>query len=267
MIQDRFFTRDGVRLRYRDEGAGPAVMLLHGWTLDLQMWDLQARALCDRYRVIRLDRRGFGLSSGHPSVEEDVADLSTLCGLLDLKRVALVGMSQGARAAVGFAQAHPTAVSCLVLDGPPDFDIDGKSDVPLAHYRELVRTRGMDAFRREWQRHPLTRLQTQDQEVRTLLEATLARYRGLDLLEAPSDTASPETPGFDAMQVPVLVLYGDHESPGRAAAARALAARLPNGRHVVIDHAGHMPNLDNPDSYNAQVRDFLAGHTAPSLTR
>jgi pimeloyl-ACP methyl ester carboxylesterase len=243
-------------------------MLLHGWTLDLQMWDLQARALSDRFRVIRLDRRGFGLSSGHPSVAQDVADLSTLCGLLDLERVAFVGMSQGARAAVAFAQAHPTAVSCLVLDGPPDFDRDGKSDVPLARYRELVRTRGMEAFRREWQRHPLTRLQTKDPAVRTLLEETLARYRGLDLLEAPSDTASiPETHGLDSLKVPVLVLYGDHESPGRAAAARALAARLPDGRHVVIDHAGHMPNLDNPNDYNAQVRDFLARHTAASLTR
>ncbi len=267
-MQDRFFKRDDVRLRYRDDGTGPAVMLLHGWTLDLQMWDLQARALCDRFRVIRLDRRGFGLSSGHPSVEQDVEDLSTLCGLLDIERVAIVGMSQGARAAVAFAQIHPTAVSCLVLDGPPDFDSDGNSDVPLARYRELVRTRGMDAFRHEWRRHPLTRLQSEDQEVRALLDATIARYRGLDLLAPPSDAAAtPETRRLDSLQVPVLVLYGDHESPGRAAAARALAARLPKGRHVVIDRAGHMPNLDNPDSYNALVRDFLSRHTAVLLTR
>jgi pimeloyl-ACP methyl ester carboxylesterase len=267
-MHDRFFTRDGVRLRYRDEGAGPAVVWLHGWTLDLQMWDLQARALCDQFRVIRLDRRGFGLSSGRPCVEQDVEDLSDFCDLLGLARVAFVGMSQGARAAVAFAQTHPAAVSCLVLDGPPDFAIDGKSDVPLAHYRDLVRTQGLDAFRHEWLRHPLTRLQTTDHAARAMLKATLARYRGLDLLEGPADRAAmPQLPRLDSLQVPVLILYGEHESPGRAAAARALATRLPNARHVVIEGAGHMPNLDNPGSYNAQVRAFLAGHAAASLTR
>lgn len=267
-MQDQVFTRDGVRLRYRDQGAGPAVMWLHGWSLDLQMWDRQAQALCDQFRVIRLDRRGFGLSSGYPSVEQDVEDLSALCHMLGLARVALVGMSQGARAAVAFAQAWPAAVSCLVLDGPPDFDIGSRSDVPLAHYRELVRGQGMDAFRREWQRHPLTRLHTRDHAVRETLVAILARYRGLDLLEPPSVPATvPETSGLDALQMPVLILYGDHESPGRARAARALAQRLPNGQHVVIQGAGHMPNLDNPESYNAQVRAFLAAHATESLTR
>ncbi|HEV2701488.1 MAG TPA: alpha/beta hydrolase [Steroidobacteraceae bacterium] len=266
-MQDRFFTRDGVRLRYRDEGQGPAVMWLHGWTLDLQMWDLQTRALSNQFRLIRLDRRGFGLSSGRPSVEQDVEDLTALCGLLGLERMAFVGMSQGARAAVAFAQVRPTAVSCLVLDGPPDFDLSGGSELPLAHYRELVRSQGMEAFRQEWRRHPLARLQTDNHEVRDLLAATIARYRGLDLLEPPSAAAAvPAAAGIDSLQVPVLILQGDHESPGRAAAAMALAARLPDARRVVIDNAGHMPNLDNPDSYNAQVRAFLARHAGGALT-
>ncbi|HEY4973605.1 MAG TPA: alpha/beta fold hydrolase, partial [Steroidobacteraceae bacterium] len=88
---DRYFNADGARLRYRDEGAGPAVLLVHGWTLDLAMWDSLVAALRSSFRVIRLDRRGFGLSSGRPSIERDVADVDALWGHLALREAALVG--------------------------------------------------------------------------------------------------------------------------------------------------------------------------------
>jgi pimeloyl-ACP methyl ester carboxylesterase len=231
------------------------------------MWELQAQSLRDQFRVIRLDRRGFGRSSGRPSQEKDVDDLFALCSFLGLERVALVGMSQGARAAVAFAQAMPAAVSCLVLDGPPDFATDS-GEVPMVHYRELVRAQGLEAFRREWQRHPLTQLRGANPEVRAMLDTMIARYPGRDLLDGePQAAAPPEPAALEALQVPVLILYGDHESPGRAAAAKALAARLPNARRAVIADAGHMPNLDNSDSYNATVRAFLARHSTLPVIR
>jgi len=61
---DQFVVVDGARLRFRDEGRGPAVLLVHGWTLDLEMWDPLVSALRDAFRLIRLDRRGHGLSRG-----------------------------------------------------------------------------------------------------------------------------------------------------------------------------------------------------------
>src|SRR5215469_7886992 len=108
---DLFVVVNGVRLRFRDEGEGPAVLLVHGWTLDLEMWDPQVAALRDRFRLIRLDRRGQGLSGGVPaSSERDSEDLSALCRHLGLTRVALLGMSQGARAVLGFASSAPERV-------------------------------------------------------------------------------------------------------------------------------------------------------------
>ncbi|HYL69994.1 MAG TPA: hypothetical protein VEY89_01675, partial [Candidatus Dormibacteraeota bacterium] len=59
---DQHLTVEGVRLRYRDEGQGPAVLLVHGWTLDLEMWEAQVAAWRDAFRLVRLDRRGHGLS-------------------------------------------------------------------------------------------------------------------------------------------------------------------------------------------------------------
>lgn len=263
-MQDRYFAHNDVQLRFRDEGEGPAVLWLHGWTLDLQMWDLQAQLLRDQFRMIRLDRRGFGLSAGRPCLDQDVQDLTALCSFLGLERVALVGMSQGARAAVAFAQATPAAVNCLVLDGPPNFDTT-RSEVPLGRFRELVRSEGMEAFRREWRRHPLTQLRTTNPQARAALEAMIMRYPGRDLLAPPSQLAPMPTPAaLESLQVPALIVYGDHESRSRAAAANALARRLPNAERAVIANAGHMPNLDNPQGYQAAVRAFLARHAAPA---
>ena len=52
-------------------------MFVHGWTLDLDVWEPQA-TLAAELRVVRYDRRGFGLSSGRPSLSKDVSDLGTL---------------------------------------------------------------------------------------------------------------------------------------------------------------------------------------------
>jgi len=264
---DRYFSTDGARLRYRDEGSGPAVLMVHGWTLDLEMWEPQLASLRDAFRLVRFDRRGFGLSSGRPSGAHDIADIGALCEHLAIRRVALIGMSQGVRAVLGFAQTAPDRISCLILDGPPDYDRSpspADDDVPLEHYRAVVQTRGMAPFRREWAAHPLLSLRTPDRRMRVLLNAMIQRYPGNDLVES---AAAAETPALSlltgAVSAPVLVVTGDQDLASRTRAANALAGRLPEAERAVIADAGHLPNLDNPKEYNAVVRAFLERHAAP----
>jgi pimeloyl-ACP methyl ester carboxylesterase len=264
---DQYFTTDGARLRYRDEGRGPAVILVHGWTLDLEMWEPQVLGLCDAFRVIRLDRRGFGSSSGQPSPARDVLDIRSLCAHLAVERVALVGMSQGARAATGFALAAPQMISCVILDGPPGHGrkpFAADDDVPLGHYRALVRSQGLGAFRREWAKHPLLSLRTRDPHMRAILSAMINRYPGNDLLEAAEARAVPAAgPPIGAVDVPMLIITGDHDLASRTSAANRLAEQSPGAERAVIPEAGHLSNLDNPQAYNAVVRAFLERHAAP----
>jgi pimeloyl-ACP methyl ester carboxylesterase len=263
---DQYFTTDGARLRYRDGGSGPPLLMVHGWTLDLDMWEPQVAALRDAFRLIRLDRRGFGLSSGRPSIAQDIADLGSLCARLGIGRIALLGMSQGVRAVLGYALAASANIACLILDGPPEHRANLKpadEEVPLDQYRTLVRTHGMSAFRREWAAHPLLSLRTGDARVREILGAMLLRYPGNDLrepVEAAGVTESSASLG--SLDVPLLVITGDHELPSRTQAANDLAAQFTRGTRAVIPDAGHLPNLDNPKAYNAVVRDFLERHAA-----
>lgn len=253
---DRFFTVAGVRLRYRDEGHGPALLWVHGWTLDLEMWNAQAAALCDRFRIVRLDRRGHGLSGDVSATERDALDLVALCNHLTLREVAVIGMSQGARVALQAAQAG-LSVRALILDGPPSLAGAAETDVPIERYRSLVRERGMTAFRREWAQHPLTRLRTHDPTAHALLLRMLTRYSGNDLRD-PAPAESADLPGRrPEPRMPTLVLGGQLDLPTRVRAADELARQLAAERAVIAD-AGHLANLDCPAAYSARCREFLS---------
>ena len=257
---DRFVVVDGARLRFRDEGRGPAVLLVHGWTLDLEMWDPQVSALRGAFRLIRLDRRGHGLSPGIAAPERDSEDLAALCQHLGLTRVALHGMSQGVRAVLGFPARAPEQVQALILDGPPPLDSAADPEVPLDQYAALVRTGGIEAFRHEWARHPLMQLRTRNPEARALLAAMLARYAGDDL-RLPASRAEPAARlRLESLTVPTLVLSGEYDLAGRKRAARRLTARLSHAELAEIPGAGHLPNLDSPDAYSKLCRQFLTHH-------
>jgi pimeloyl-ACP methyl ester carboxylesterase len=249
------------RLRVRTAGEGPAVLLVHGWALDLDMWTPQLAALANRYRLIAFDRRGFGLSSGTPGIDDDLADIEQLLATLGVDRVAVVGMSQGARVALRWAIENPARTTSLVLDGPPrDLLAVGRAqgEITLAAYRELVRNEGVEAFRKEWLDHPLMRLHTHDARMRTLVREIVDRYPGHDLLA--DDPPVVRLGDVERLDVPVLVVNGQYDSDTRVGAGAELARVLPHARLAVIPGAGHLSNLDSPAAYNKVLGEFFAGH-------
>ena len=139
--RDAYFLSGSVRLRFRDEGEGAPVVFIHGWTVDLDVWEPQAAALAKSMRVIRLDRRGFGLSDGTPDLVADCEDLRVLLDRIGVARATLVGASQGARVALAFAMREPERVMGIVLDGPPDEIGDaaatGGEDFSFEEFRQL----------------------------------------------------------------------------------------------------------------------------------
>lgn len=256
---DHYFEVAGARLRYRDEGAGPVVVLVHGWTLDLEMWEPQVAGLRRDFRLVRLDRRGHGLSGGLPDTTQDARDLGALCRHLGITHCSLVGMSQGARAVLGFASAAPPMVDALILDGPPLLETGESDDVPVAEFQALAQRAGMAAFRREWSRLPFVQLRTRDARAHALLAAMIERYPGHELLKSTAPTPAA-TLNLTSLDIPVLILLGEHDAPSRAQAADFLCAQLPHAQRVVIGDAGHLPNLDQPARYTDLCRAFLARH-------
>ena len=249
-------------LRVRDQGAGAPIVFIHGWTLDLDVWQPQAAAFAASHRVVRYDRRGFGLSQGLPGRAADAEDLRRLLDQLGPGPVALVGASQGARVALAHALRHPERISALVLDGPPDEVGDtenaGDEDFSIAEYRRLVAEQGVDAFRQAWRAHPLMRLHSDDAGAHALVAQMLERYPARDL-RGPAEPPPPPA-GVAALAKfprPVLVVNGEFDTTIRRRAGEAIARALPDAERVVIAGAGHLPNLDAPQAYNGALQAFL----------
>lgn len=261
----QFLPAAGALLRYRDEGCGPAVLLIHGWSLDLEMWEPQVAELGGSFRLVRFDRRGFGLSSGRASLDADAHDALALCDELQLDRIACVGMSQGARVALHLCRIAPERLSCVVLDGPPHLLAEGaiheEEDIPLGEYRDLILRGDIQTLRRRWARHPLMQLETGSAEARALLGRMAARYGGEDLLqEPPASEDHWDSAAAASVRTPALIVTGERDLPSRVQAADRLSEALPLAHRTSIAAARHLPNLDNPPSYNTILRAFLERH-------
>ena len=109
---------NGIDINYTIEGEGPVVTFSHSLACHLGMWDEQARALKDRFRVLRFDTRGHGQTSapaGAYSLDQMADDLHGLLGALGIKETHFVGLSMGGMIGQVFALKHPAMVQSLVL--------------------------------------------------------------------------------------------------------------------------------------------------------
>ena len=106
----------GTILNVEDQGAGTPVVLIHGLTLDCRMWWPQIPVLCETFRVIAYDVRGFG-QSDDPSDQPytDWQDLRALLDRLAIQRAHIAGLSRGGRVALEFARNCPERVLKMVL--------------------------------------------------------------------------------------------------------------------------------------------------------
>jgi 3-oxoadipate enol-lactonase len=254
---DRFLELDDARLRWRIEGSGPALLLLHGWALDLGSWDLVAPLLTREFTVLRFDRRGFGLSTGAPDIHRNVDDLAALLDAAGVERAALLGMSQGARLAIHFALRHPARVQALLLDGAPA--IEAETELPLLQYRQRLELQGESALQSAVLQHPLMQLHSASTSASGVLRAAVASYRGLDLLHPVARAAAPD---LRQINMPTLIINGSLDSAERRQAGRLLQESIVNAQCVELAGAGHLALLDDPRTYAEAVTAFLGNPRA-----
>lgn len=139
----RFINIDGVRIHYRDEGEGPAVLLLHANFGNLIGWDPWVDALKDSYRVVRMDFTSHGLTGPDPS--GDYTQKRTLeitekfIRAMELGTFSIAGTSMGGTMAIHFTHRHPEQIKNLILLSPGSLEgkertQSGRDQVPDAAY-------------------------------------------------------------------------------------------------------------------------------------
>lgn len=264
----RFVRLAGLDVHVRDEGTGPAVVLLHGMGASLHTWDAWAARLRDSLRVVRIDLPGYGLTGPFADRDYHVARyvpvLDALLDSLGLDRASFAGNSFGGEVAWRYALARPARVDRLILvdaagyppgEVPPLFRAARAPVIgpllarigPRWLYEQNLRSVYVD----------------QAQVTPALVDryAELARRAGNR--QAFLDRAlTEETFPFDslrALRAPTLILWGAKDPWIPVAMADTFAAYVKGARIVKYPNVGHLPMEEAAEASARDARAFLLG--------
>ncbi len=274
----QFMEIDGVRVHYRDEGEGPAVVLLHAHWSSLIMWDSWAEAMKESYRVIRFDMTSHGLTGPDPSgdytLERTVFLMEQLLERLEVDDMYLGGTSMGGTVAMHFAARHPERVNNLILISPGTLntritDPNKPLEVPkVADILTYITPRFLfsamlnqgfgdkekltDEMIDRW--HDMQ--MREDQRV-----AEMARMRQYVSGDVPKLMAK--------LTAPTLVMWGEANPVVPVEQAYKIVDLLPNAETElkIYDGVGHMAVLEAPEATSADARAYLDAQRADSVTQ
>lgn len=244
----------------------PTLLFIHGFPLDHTIWQPQVSAFAPAHPVLAPDLRGFGederLVPDTMTMDMYATDLKELLDAQGVDSVIPVGLSMGGYIAMAFAALWPERVHALALVNTRAGadDADGvKARLEMARSAE---ERGMALIARGMVPRLLADRTLQERpELGREMERTIARQSPAATAAAARGMAQrpDRTPWLRTFPKPVLVITGDQDKIMPLPTSQAMAEAAPHGRLVVLPHAGHLSNLENPAAFNAELRALMAG--------
>lgn len=244
----------------------PVLVLVHAFPLGAGMWDGQEKALPDGWRLLAPDLRGFGGSTigepdDEPAIDDYARDVIDLLSELGISRVVLGGCSMGGYAVLATLRRAPELARALIL-----VDTRATADSPegRANRRSmlaLLEREGPSGVGREMLPKLLgdtTRQQRPEIEplVRRLIKGqSPAALRGAILRMMQRPDARDLLP---TLHLPTLIVVGEEDELTPPADARVMADAIDGATLEIVPHAGHLPNLEQPELFNRTLRAFLS---------
>lgn len=270
---DRYVTVGGVELRYRDEGKGPVLLLLHGSRSTLNAWDGITARLKGKYRILRFDQPPFGLSgpltdAARKTIGSPEALVAGFLDKLGVQKTSVFGVSSGGTMAYYFAATYPDRVDSVILaNTPSDPVVTGKTASTAAIDAAVVAAKrdGYEA-RDFWSLYlnflygKPARLKpgTIDYYYTTNMRVPEPNPFGLHALTSNNAATLAHLHGVRA---PVLIVWGMRDLVLPAdTAGKALQGYLDHAKSVsfvALDSVGHYPPMESPDAVGDLVDAYL----------
>jgi 3-oxoadipate enol-lactonase len=255
---------NNIQLAYDDEGAGPAIVLVHGYPFNRTMWDEQAAELRNNYRVIRPDLRGHGeteSSEGPATMNLMAHDIASLLDHLRVSRAVIGGLSMGGYVTLAFHQLFPSRVEKLLLaDTRAQADTEEQKKV-REEQAQKIPAEGMagivDAMLPKLlapdtvSKRPEVVKRVRDMMLQTKPEGAAAALRGMAQRE-------DQTERLSQIDVPTLIVVGREDAITPVADSEKMHQAIANSKLIVIENAGHVSNIEQPEQFNRAMIEFLA---------
>lgn len=258
-------TANNITVSYTDEGPDDArtIIFIHGFPFKKEMWDNQMVVLNENFRVIAYDIRGHGnswLGTDDFSIELFVNDLLALMNVLEIEKTTLCGLSMGGYIALNAIQNHPNRFEALVL-----CDTSCKADSHEAKEKRMKAIEGIwkdgvemfadESLKNFFAQESFTTKKEVIAWVRDIIVSTADKsiVKTLLALSRRTETCTK----LSEIKVPVLILVGKQDKITPPEAAHFMHEKINGSVLYVIEHAGHLSNLENPKQFNNQLQNFI----------
>ena len=259
-------TVNNLTVSYIDEGqtSSPKIIFIHGFPFNKSMWGKQIEILKENYRVIAYDIRGHGntdAGSDNFSIELFVNDLLGLMDTLNIDKSILCGLSMGGYIALNAIENYPERFNALLL-----CDTNCSEDMPEAKEKrmkaiESIKENGLEQYAKESLKKLFAPISFSKhiEEIAIVREMIMktseqSLYKTLHALAERKETCTR----LHEIKVPVLIMVGKEDEITPPEVAMLMHEKIKGSTIRIIDHAGHLSNMENSEEFNNQLTGFLS---------
>ncbi len=277
---DRFAPIAGVDLHYKDEGKGPAILLVHGSSSTMKTWDAMVPLLKKHYRVIRYDVPGQGLSGDvsdtvAASVKpEDVAEL--LLAKLGVSKVTVIGVSSGGTLGIFLAAKRPDLVERLIITNAPSDPVTTIHLTPSPAWDKAQANAKATGFQDAtfWSEF-LTYFAGDGRRIDARTRAHFYDFNrriphpNVIALTAKVGDVARARPAMAAVKAPTLLIWGGSDKLLPIGAGWTLHRYLSStdASFVAMPDVGHFPPLETPKRFAQIATGWIEAATPRSTPR
>jgi len=253
-------------ISYTDEGPdnAPVIILTHGFPFNKSMWNKQIEVLIETYRVIAYDVRGHGNSTSGTdnfSIELFVNDLLDLMDALKIEKAMLCGLSMGGYIALNAVENFPKRFSALIL-----CDTNCTADSPETREKrmktiESIQENGLEQYANESLKNLFApeSFVTNKEKIEVVKEMIMeTSVQSLSSTLIALSKRKETCTGLAKIRIPVLIVVGKEDQITPPDAALWMQKNIKGSILNIIEHAGHLSNIENSYDFNGQLRRFIA---------
>ncbi len=251
-------------LSYDDVGEGNVpIIFLHGFPFDKTMWHNQLDSLQSIYRLISIDLRGFGKSTDEETpltIDLFALDLITFMDNLAIDKAVICGLSMGGYIALNAVKNFPERFEALIL-----CDTQCIADTPEVKEKRYtaideIQSNGSAGFsegfvKKVFCKDSLRNKKKLVAQLKTVVLSNTSQIfcQGMTAIAERAETCSD----LSNINIPTLIIVGSEDELTPLAQSEYMQEKIKGSQLKIIDHAGHVSNLEQPEKFNKHLADFL----------
>lgn len=260
------FISGRVRIAVDRAGKGPLLVLLHGIGGNRTNWRDQLPVFAEHFTTVAWDARGYGLSEDYegPLDFADFAhDLEEVLDHYGAPKAHLLGLSMGGRIVQDFYELRPDRVATLTLCDTRSGDFHQSPEARAEFVR--LRKEPLLAGKTPAEMAPpvaesLIGPTSSEDAFQRLVDSMAALHTESYIKTIEASGLQPQTLDISTITVPTLIICGEHDRLTPPDVSKKMHSLIPNSRLTIIEDAGHLTNIENPERFNEVVLDFLLEH-------